>query len=68
MCAPPTLVSQYGVEITAIITETIERWDARKPAAASNCTSVATCNSSGSMNSGRRAGGLAIYAIAQLLF
>ncbi len=42
------LVAQYGVEITAIITDTIERWDATEPAGASSCTSAATCSSFGS--------------------
>ena len=42
------LVSEYGVEITAIITETIERWDAEEAAAGSNCMWVVTCSSSAS--------------------
>ena len=43
------LVSEYGVEITAIITETIERWDADEASRRIECTSAVTCNSSGSM-------------------
>ncbi|EUA22673.1 hypothetical protein I552_7164 [Mycobacterium xenopi 3993] len=42
------LVSQYGVEITAIITDTIERWDAEEASRRIELHVAATCSSSGS--------------------
>ena len=63
------VVSQYGVEITAIITETIQRWDADE---ASNRIELHVGRDLQFIRiNGTVVGslaGLAIYAIAQLLF
>ncbi len=63
------LVSQYGVEITAIITETIERWDAAEASRRIELhvgRDLQFIRINGTVVGSLA--GLAIYAIAQLLF
>ncbi|MFV8317924.1 DUF445 domain-containing protein [Mycobacterium sp. 23] len=63
------LVSQYGVEITAIITETIERWDAQEASRRIELhvgRDLQFIRINGTVVGALA--GLAIYAIAQLLF
>jgi uncharacterized membrane-anchored protein YjiN (DUF445 family) len=63
------LVSQYGVEITAIITETIERWDAEEASRRIELhvgRDLQFIRINGTVVGALA--GLAIYAIAQLLF
>ena len=63
------LVSQYGVEITAIITETIERWDASEASRRIELhvgRDLQFIRINGTVVGALA--GLAIYAIAQLLF
>jgi uncharacterized membrane-anchored protein YjiN (DUF445 family) len=63
------LVSQYGVEITAIITETIERWDAEEASRRIELhvgRDLQFIRINGTVVGALA--GLAIYAVAQLLF
>jgi uncharacterized membrane-anchored protein YjiN (DUF445 family) len=63
------LVSQYGVEITAIITETIERWDAEEASRRIELhvgRDLQFIRINGTVVGSLA--GLAIYAVAQLLF
>jgi uncharacterized membrane-anchored protein YjiN (DUF445 family) len=63
------LVSQYGVEITAIITETIERWDAEEASRRIELhvgRDLQFIRINGTVVGALA--GLAIYVIAQLLF
>jgi uncharacterized membrane-anchored protein YjiN (DUF445 family) len=63
------LVSQYGVEITAIITDTIERWDAEEASRRIELhvgRDLQFIRINGTVVGSLA--GLAIYAIAQLLF
>lgn len=63
------LVSEYGVEITAIITETIERWDAEEASRRIELhvgRDLQFIRINGTVVGAMA--GLAIYAIAQLLF
>nr|WP_081288455.1 DUF445 domain-containing protein [Mycobacterium asiaticum] len=63
------LVSQYGVEITAIITETIERWDAQEASRRIELhvgRDLQFIRINGTVVGALA--GLAIYTIAQLLF
>lgn len=63
------LVSQYGVEITAIITETIERWDASEASRRIELhvgRDLQFIRINGTVVGALA--GLAIYAVAQLLF
>lgn len=63
------LVSQYGVEITAIITETIERWDAEEASRRIELhvgRDLQFIRINGTVVGALA--GLAIYAIAQVLF
>lgn len=63
------LVSQYGVEITAIITETIERWDAQEASRRIELhvgRDLQFIRINGTVVGALA--GLGIYAIAQLLF
>lgn len=63
------LVSQYGIEITAIITETIERWDAQEASRRIELhvgRDLQFIRINGTVVGSLA--GLAIYAIAQLLF
>ena len=63
------LVSQYGVEITAIITETIERWDAEEASRRIELhvgRDLQFIRINGTVVGALA--GLAIYTVAQLLF
>jgi len=63
------LVAQYGVEITAIITDTIERWDAEEASRRIELhvgRDLQFIRINGTVVGSLA--GLAIYAIAQLLF
>jgi uncharacterized membrane-anchored protein YjiN (DUF445 family) len=63
------LVSQYGVEITAIITETIERWDAEEASRRIELhvgRDLQFIRINGTVVGALA--GLVIYAVAQLLF
>lgn len=63
------LVSQYGIEITAIITETIERWDAEEASRRIELhvgRDLQFIRINGTVVGSLA--GLAIYAVAQLLF
>jgi uncharacterized membrane-anchored protein YjiN (DUF445 family) len=63
------LVSQYGVEITAIITETIERWDAEEASRRIELhvgRDLQFIRINGTVVGALA--GLAIYAVAQLMF
>ena len=63
------LVSQYGVEITAIITETIERWDAQEASRRIELhvgRDLQFIRINGTVVGALA--GLGIYAIAQFLF
>jgi uncharacterized membrane-anchored protein YjiN (DUF445 family) len=63
------LVSQYGVEITAIITETIERWDAEEASRRIELhvgRDLQFIRINGTVVGSLA--GLAIYAVAQLFF
>jgi uncharacterized membrane-anchored protein YjiN (DUF445 family) len=63
------LVAQYGVEITAIITDTIERWDAAEASRRIELhvgRDLQFIRINGTVVGSLA--GLAIYAIAQLLF
>ena len=63
------LVSQYGVEITAIITETIERWDAEEASRRIELhvgRDLQFIRINGTVVGALA--GLAIYAVAQLFF
>ncbi|HEU4361236.1 MAG TPA: DUF445 domain-containing protein [Mycobacterium sp.] len=67
--AAQRLVAQYGVEITAIITETIERWDAAEASRRIELhvgRDLQWIRINGTVVGALA--GLAIYAIAQLLF
>ena len=57
-----------GVEITAIITETIERWDADEASRRIELHVGRDLHSSDQWHRGGCAGGLIIYSVAQLLF
>lgn len=63
------LVSQYGVEITAIITDTIERWDAEEASRRIELhvgRDLQFIRINGTVVGSLA--GLVIYAVAQLLF
>ncbi|MCV7144925.1 DUF445 domain-containing protein [Mycobacterium riyadhense] len=67
--AAQQLVSQYGVEITAIITETIERWDAQEASRRIELhvgRDLQFIRINGTVVGALA--GLVIYAVAQLLF
>ncbi|ORB70764.1 hypothetical protein BST45_05060 [Mycobacterium shinjukuense] len=67
--AAQQLVSQYGVEITAIITETIERWDAAEASRRIELhvgRDLQFIRINGTVVGA--SAGLVIYAVAQLLF